>query len=605
MNTPVENAQRYSSREGRPCPVCGGGADDPRGEDVRCIGFVSSSWARCSRRAVGKPADDGTSVHRLLFACRCGVTHQPPSWWTPTVTRFNYIENDAVVGTKTRWDWPMGPKDMNWDRKSLNGRAPATLPFYGASVLPKDITTVVLVEGEKKCDQLVALGIPAVATGTGAPGTHDVDAFKDLLDYNVILWGDDDEKGRQQRRANAARLREIGHPNVKELRDGTPAPDDYLTANPGAARALALLDQAMPIASGSGSGLLTVLSEIQAEKVPWVWAGYIPRGMPTLIVGEPGTNKSTMLIDYAAKVTTGRLFPGEVGKLREPEVAIYLSAEDSAAYTIKPRFLAAGGDPSRLFVLNVNADGFNLEKGIPQLEAAIRDVDAKHLLVDPVNAFLPTTDSWKDTAIRSALRPLRDLAERMNIPVISIMHLNKKTEQSGLNRINGSVAYGAMARAVYLIAKDPDDESLRQFHCLKPSVMKKPAALRFSLTPTEVTDNGGEPINTVALTWDIQTPITTTTEELLRPLRKGKKGVEDGTELVARLMVDGPMLAVDLVDQLVEAGLTRATAVRAMQKATSSEKAPGAKDSPWYRTPYGWNRAQFEAWWRSRSKERE
>jgi KaiC/GvpD/RAD55 family RecA-like ATPase len=328
--------------------------------------------------------------------------------------------------------------------------------------------------------------------------------------------------------------------------------------------------------------------------------------MPTLIVGEPGTNKSTMLIDYAARVTTGRRFPGEGAIARGPEPVIYLSAEASAAYTIKPRFLAAGGDPRQLHVLNVNADGFNLETGMPQLEAAIRETGAQHLLVDPINAFLPTTDSWKDTAIRSALRPLRDLAERMDIPVIAVMHLNKKTEQSGLNRINGSVGYGAMARAVYLVAVDPDDGSMRQFHCLKPSVMAKPAALRFSLTPTTVTDNGGDPINTVAITWDIQTPITTTTEELLRPARKPRKGsVEDGTDLVVKLMADGPMPAADLLDQLKEAGLTPSNAVRAMTKATTAEKAPGAKDSPWYRIPYGWDRAQFEAWWRAQSKERE
>jgi hypothetical protein len=328
--------------------------------------------------------------------------------------------------------------------------------------------------------------------------------------------------------------------------------------------------------------------------------------MVTLIVGEPATNKSTFLIDYAARVTTGRLFPGEAGKRRDPESVIYLSAEDSAAYTIKPRFLAAGGDPSKLFVLNVNADDFNLETGMPKLEAAIREVGAKHVLVDPINAFLPNTDSWKDTAIRSALRPLRDLSERMDIPLIAVMHLNKKTEQSGLNRINGSVGYGAMARAVYLIAKDPDDETLRQFHCLKPSVMKKPAALRFSLTIREITDNGGDPIETVALTWDISSPITTSTEDLLRGPKKEKKksGTEEGTELVVEIMANGPMLAADLVDQLVQAGLTRPTAVRAMQAATGAKKAPGV-NAPWYRVPYGWDGPQFEAWWRRREEGRQ
>ncbi|HKC82469.1 MAG TPA: AAA family ATPase, partial [bacterium] len=264
MNASVTNEQRYSTREDRPCPICGGGADDPRSAGVRCIGFVSGSWARCSRTDTGRPpGDDGTYVHRLLYGCACGKTHSAPTWWKSRVTKFNYVDNDLVVGTHGRRDWPIGPKDMWWE--GLNGRAPATLPFYGTSALaglPKR-STVVLTEGEKKADRLLALNIPAVATGTGAPGTHEADAFKALLDFNVILWGDDDEKGRQQRRANADRLREIGHPNVTEMVDGTPAPDDYLRSDTLAGEVLVFLDQAVPIggARSVGQGLGTFLTE--------------------------------------------------------------------------------------------------------------------------------------------------------------------------------------------------------------------------------------------------------------------------------------------------------------------------------------------------------
>ncbi len=271
MSAPVTNDQRYSSRENRPCPICGGGADDPRGEGVRCIGYVSGSWARCSRVENGRPmSDEQTYTHRLLRDCPCGKTHPEPTWWRSRITKFNYVENDIIVGTHMRRDWPMGPKDPMWwidanGKPGLNGRAAATFPLYGTEILvslPKG-TTIVLVEGEKKRDMLLALGVAAVATGTGAPGTHEAEAFKVLLDYNVICWGDDNDVGRQQRRANSARLQEIGHANVKELSDGTPAPDDYIAANREAEQVLAFLDQAVPIggARGLGQGLGTFLAE--------------------------------------------------------------------------------------------------------------------------------------------------------------------------------------------------------------------------------------------------------------------------------------------------------------------------------------------------------
>jgi P4 family phage/plasmid primase-like protien len=252
---PVTNDQRYSARDAQPCPVCGGGADDPRGEGIRCIGFVSGSYARCSREqyAKGVPLnqDGETYTHRLDWNCRCGTRHAAPSWWEPLISRFEYVENDDVVGVKVRRDWNVGPKDVWWqkaDGTRTLGRSPASLPLYGSdrlSIVPTG-STIVVVEGEKKVEMLLTLGITAVGIGTGAPGTHDLDAFKVLLDYDVILWGDQDDKGQQQRKANGARLLELGHRTVREILDA-PAPDDYLNAGNTAEQVLALLGQAVPI----------------------------------------------------------------------------------------------------------------------------------------------------------------------------------------------------------------------------------------------------------------------------------------------------------------------------------------------------------------------
>lgn len=315
MSASVTNDQRYSSREDRPCPICGGGADDPRGEGVRCIGFVSGAWARCSRIESGrKPGDDGTYAHRLLYGCACGKPHPEPTWWKSRITKYNYVENDILIATHCRRDWPTGPKDMWWEGANgapRLGRDPATLSLYGAAALgalPKG-TPVVMVEGEKKAELFLALGIPSVATGTGAPGTHEADAFKVLLDYNVILWGDDDEPGRQQRRANADRLREIGHANVTEMVDGTLAPDDYLMANREADQVLVFLDQAVPVNAPTAT--------------PWQWAnvlrgaaitrtrvtepdalvkGLFTRNRQHAIIGASGSAKTWVMFDLSVCV---------------------------------------------------------------------------------------------------------------------------------------------------------------------------------------------------------------------------------------------------------------------------------------------------------------
>lgn len=78
----VTNPKLRRFTPSNPCPICGGHQASPRGQGVRCYGFISEDgqWAHCTR-----PEDAGdinivpnseTYPHRLTGgACRCGVQH--------------------------------------------------------------------------------------------------------------------------------------------------------------------------------------------------------------------------------------------------------------------------------------------------------------------------------------------------------------------------------------------------------------------------------------------------------------------------------------------------------------------------------------------------
>jgi hypothetical protein len=55
--------------------------------------------------------------------------------------------------------------------------------------------------------------------------------------------------------------------------------------------------------------LLVPLSHVAPEPVLWLWRGRIPLGGITLLEGDPGDGKSTVMYDLAARVTTGRSMP--------------------------------------------------------------------------------------------------------------------------------------------------------------------------------------------------------------------------------------------------------------------------------------------------------
>jgi hypothetical protein len=75
----VKPEQRFSPS--RPCPICGGHDQKPRGEGVRCYGFLSGDgeWAHCTRDehagSLERNAGSDAYPHKLTGDCKCGVQH--------------------------------------------------------------------------------------------------------------------------------------------------------------------------------------------------------------------------------------------------------------------------------------------------------------------------------------------------------------------------------------------------------------------------------------------------------------------------------------------------------------------------------------------------
>src|SRR5687767_8209686 len=99
-------------------------------------------------------------------------------------------------------------------------------------------------------------------------------------------------------------------------------------------------------------GLVSVkCADITPASVSWLWKPYLARGKLAVLDGDPGTGKSFVTIDLAARITTGVPMPGAPAARSEPGSVLLLNAEDDARDTIRPRVAAAGGDPDRVRVL--------------------------------------------------------------------------------------------------------------------------------------------------------------------------------------------------------------------------------------------------------------
>src|SRR5207244_1496540 len=89
------------------------------------------------------------------------------------------------------------------------------------------------------------------------------------------------------------------------------------------------------------------MADVKSERISWLWAFRIPFGKLSLLDGDPGCGKTTMLLDLAARLSNVKAMPEEENA-HPAYRSLILSAEDGLSDTIKPRLEVAGADLSRI-----------------------------------------------------------------------------------------------------------------------------------------------------------------------------------------------------------------------------------------------------------------
>ena len=120
--------------------------------------------------------------------------------------------------------------------------------------------------------------------------------------------------------------------------------------------------------------LLTLYSEVQSTDVRWLWYPFIAIGKITLLQGDPGDGKSTMMMNLIAELSTGGKTPDGC-KIGAPQKVIYQCSEDGVSDTIKPRLERYGADCRKIACINKEGSkGLYRSLGSIDVVAAARSV---------------------------------------------------------------------------------------------------------------------------------------------------------------------------------------------------------------------------------------
>ena len=460
---------------------------------------------------------------------------------------------------------------------------PGKKPLYNLDGIAGDAAAVVwVVEGEKAADALTGIGALATTSG-GAKSANDAD-WSPLAGRACILWPDNDEPGKAYAGDVGNILIGMKCPLscVDVARLGLPPKGDaveWLDSHQNATlsdlEALPLLAyqprEKNAIEADLASVELQRADAITPEAVTWLWQDWIAAGKLHILAGPPGTGKTTVAIGIAATLTSGgRWADGSI--YRHKRDVIIWTGEDGLADTLVPRLVANGADRSRVhFVRDVTVAGerreFDPATDVPLLAAKAATLpELALLIVDPIVSAV-SGDAHKSNDVRRGLQPLASLAAQTGAAIIGISHFSKGTgNRDPVERVTGSIAFGAAARMVLGAAKRRDDQGGgRILVRAKSNLGPDTGGFVYDLHQVPVPDFPN--ILASRLMWG--EPLAGTARALLADVETDegddeRNAMADAKAFLQGLLADGPVPSKVAWADAEQAGHARATVRRAM-----------------------------------------
>jgi len=266
-----------------------------------------------------------------------------------TTTEYPYPDYEGNYNERViRVDYPDRPKKI-WSQELQGGKwvnrkhkGPIRWLYNGRKVLQHPDQRLYVVEGEPKVEALRKVGLLATCNQGGAGKWYEHHS-KDLEGWNeIVILPDNDKAGqrhahrikRSSQRHKVKTIRIVALPNLPDGGDVI----DYFYQGGTKESLEQIVNNTKPEPLTQDHLVEECFDQIKPKPIQWLWLNHIPLGKVTILAGNMGDGKSTIALDIAARVSTGKKMPdGSVGCRGKVKI---LSSEDPADDTTRPSALS-------------------------------------------------------------------------------------------------------------------------------------------------------------------------------------------------------------------------------------------------------------------------
>jgi hypothetical protein len=208
---------------------------------------------------------------------------------------------------------------------------------------------------------------------------------------------------------------------------------------------------------------------------------------------------------------------------------------------------------------------------VDRLEAECERANAGLLIIDSGPAFLDSGLSGNDEPhIRQLLRPLARMAERLDLIVLVLVHLNKKTGTQASVRVMGGAAWRNAARLVLFLGAPAGiaarDTLERLLMVEKSNLGRTPPAQTLRIKPFE-----DDPDDVAGIEWGDEAEVDI--DVVLGPLDRKAPKLEQAKDFLRGALLLGPRPIQEVIDEGLAEGLTK----DAIERARKSLHIKGSK----------------------------